>query len=291
MRFNEFFIEQGISPKPLPGYKGFKVANKIIWAPPNMNPDDMSAAIEADPTILDKAQPDLTTTKTTASVPTNLQNPMTQAKTSAERYLGRPLAGYEWDSLLRVANAEASHQPDEQAWVMAAVLNSVRKNNNTVYHEISKPNRMQSVTGTEKDPSASPNFSKAVNTPGLSQILSAAISTLPKVPKNIVHFTSNKEAAYKAGTNKGWLGKLLSILQGTKLRVNPPNIFATQVGDSVFSTDFTPEQLVDIRTKIATKTAPPTKTPSPVAKAPVAKAPVTKTPVKQVVPPKVGKKV
>lgn len=263
MRFKEFTTESTVpatlSAKPKPGYKGFKVAGKIVWAPATMSIPEITNAINADPSILKQAQQDLTQTATTTAVPPNLQSTMPKAKAIADSYLGRPLVNYEWDALLRVTNAEAGHNPDEQAWVMGAVLNSVRRNNNTVYHEISKPNRMQSVTGSATDASPSPNFSKALPPDGLSEILTAA-KKLPAVPKNVIHFTAADETLYSSskGTNKGWLTKLLTLLKGTQARVNPPNVFAKKVGQSIFATDFTPEDLNKIQLALASK--PVTKT-------------------------------
>lgn len=257
------------------------MAKKIVWAPAGTPADQIGSALEANPSILDKAQPDLTQTSTTTSVPTQLQSTMPQAKAIADSYLGRPLVNYEWDSLLRVTNAEADHTPDEQAWVMAAVLNSVRKNKNTVYHEISKANRMQSVTGSATDSSPSPNFSQSLGTNALSQIL-AAVKKLPSVPKNVIHFTSADETLYSAnkGTNKGWLSKLSTLLRGTQAKVNPPNVFATKVGKTIFATDFTPEDITRIQNVLAAKKpvakqgANSAVKPAPVsAKTPVAKSP------------------
>ena len=286
MRFKEFFIEEVVpavlSAKPKTGYKGFKVDNKIVWAPPGTTPEQINTALEADPSVLDTAQPDLTKTATTTAPPTKFQSSLANAKAVADSYLGRPLADYEWDSLLRVAYAEAAHNPDEQAWVMAAVLNSVRKNKNTVYHEISKENRMQSVTGAKGNRVASTNFSNALNQQGLAEILEA-FKKLPSVPKNVIHFTAADEKAYQAGTSTDWKTKLMTIYHGTKAKVNPPNIWGTIVGKSIFSTDFTNEDFLKIRTSLAAK-ATQTKLASKfVAKPAVKPAPVTKTPV---VPPK-----
>ena len=255
MRFKEFFIEATtpvVSATPKPGYLGYKVDNKVVWAHKSIPVSDINAAIEADPSVLDVAQPDFSRSGTTTNAPASLKTSLAQAKTVADNYLGRPLADYEWDSLLRVSYAEAAHNAEEQAWVMASVLNSVRMFNNTVYHEISKTNRMQSVTGPKGNRVASPNFTNAINQQGLSEIL-AAIKILPTVPKSIVHFTAADEKAYQQGTSTGWKTKLMTIYQGTKAKVNPPNIWGKIVGKSVFSTDFTDDDFLKIRTSLTAK--------------------------------------
>lgn len=308
MRFKDFYVEEVspavLSATPKPGYQGYKVNNKIIWAPKNISTDDLSAALEVDPSVLNTAQPDFTRSGTTTNAPANVQPALAQAKLVADTYLGRPLADYEWDSLLRVAYAEAAHNAEEQAWVMASVLNSVRLHKNTVYHEISTTNRMQSVTGKKGDRVASPHFTHAINQQGLQEIL-AAIKILPTVSKAIIHFTAAKDEAYQPGTSTGWKTKLMTIYHGTKARVNPPGIWGRIVGQSVFSTDFTDEDFINIRTKLtakATGTKPASKF---IAKAPVKpaapistpKAPTPKAPMPRAIPatkvstaPKVGKK-
>lgn len=296
MRFKEFCIEEVtpavLSATPKPGYKGYRVDNKVIWAPANYTPDQLSDLLNADPSVLNIAQPDLSRTGTTTNAPATLQSSLAQAKTVADSYLGRPLAEYEWDSLLRVSFAEAAHNADEQAWVMAAVLNSVRKNKNTVYHEISKENRMQSVTGAKGNRVASPNFSNALNAQGLAEILSA-IKKLPSVPKNIIHFTAADEKAYQQGTSTNWKQQLMTIYQGTKSKVNPPNLYAVIVGKSVFSTDFTKEDLTKIQTALAAKTTKTKIASKFIAKTPVKQAQKTPAPkpiAKGVVAPRVGRK-
>lgn len=300
MRFKEFCIEEVspavLSATPKPGYQGYKVDNKIIWAPKNIPAADLNTALSNDPSVLDTAQPDFTRSGTTTNAPANLQAPLAQAKATVDSYLGRPLADYEWDSLLRVSYAEAAHNSEEQAWVMAAVLNSVRLHKNTVYHEISTTNRMQSVTGAKGKRVASPNFTNAINQQGLSEIL-AAIKILPTVPKSIIHFTAADEKAYQQGTNTDWKTMLMTIYQGTKAKVNPPNIWGKIVGKSVFSTDFTREDFLNIRTKLtakATATKPVNKfiaktpvKPVPSASKPIATKPI---PTKVSAAPKVGKR-
>ena len=193
--------------------------------------------------------------KATANVPAKLQPVATEAKQQADAYLGRSLSDIEWDALVRLANAEAAHHTDEQAWVMAAVLNSVRKHKNTVYDEMLVKNRMQSVTGNKKDPAASPNFSNAPPTSALQSVLQAASTMLHNIPKSVMHFTSANEVLYSAekGTSSDWFKKLSTLYNATKAKLNPPGTFAVKVGGSIFATDFDPKQVLALIPKLGAK--------------------------------------
>ena len=190
-----------------------------------------------------------------AKVPEKLKEPMMAAKQQADQYLGRALTDVEWDALVRVANAEASHQPQEQAWVIASVLNSVRRYKNSVYDEIMKKNRMQSVTGSKVDPTASPNFTNTPPATELSSIFKAASSILPTIPKNVMHFTSANELLYakEKGTSNDWFKKLTLLYNATKNKSNPPGTFAVKVGGSIFATDFDPVQVLKLAQKPTVK--------------------------------------
>lgn len=339
MRFKEFFVETPVADAPPPAYvapavpgkpaaasslvpisavlgpktqrtlqKAFVVVDnetgsrKIVWGPKDATLNQVLASIDANPAILDKAHPDLSNT----GVASNTSPQLLQAKTIAETYLGRPLANSEFDPLLRVAYAEGSHRSDEQAWIIAAILNSVRRFKNSVYHEISKVNRIESVTGREVDPTASPNFSKPLTTKGLSEVLSA-FKILPSVPKDVMHFTAIDNKAYRPGTSTDWKHQLMTLHYGTLSKVNPPNIWGKIVGKSVFTSDFTPEIFRDIETKLvaksygsktantfAAKTAPakpaPTTSPIKSAKTTPAKPAPTVAITKPISSTKVGKR-
>jgi hypothetical protein len=173
-------------------------------------------------------------------IPPELQQNITQAKTAADSYLGRPLAEEEWDILLRLTNAESSSDPKEQAWIMGSVLNSVRTKKQSIYSAMTVKNRYQSATGNKKDPTASPNFTNPPPKGRLKSIASAATTLLPSVPKDIVHFTAANEKLYskEQGTSADWYIKLLKLLQDTKKKKNPPGIYAVQIGKTILSTDF-----------------------------------------------------
>ncbi len=134
------------------------------------------------------------------------------AKSAAEAYLGRTISDTEWSQLVAATFAEASRNQEEEAWVMAVMLNRTRTRflgAVTITDTLTKKNQFQSVTGTKADGyKPSSNY---LNGPGISQaesIYGAAINLLSKVPKNYLYFTSNNPAAYGAGTDITFLDKL-----------------------------------------------------------------------------------
>lgn len=132
------------------------------------------------------------------------------AKQSAERYLGAKLSDSDWNMLIRATSAEASGNTREQGWVMGTILNRVRsgKWGGTLQSVLYAKNQFQSVTGTRKNRSPSPNFTRQPSASRLQSILTAAIKVLPEVPHSILNFTAASRAAYGPGTNIGYLKKL-----------------------------------------------------------------------------------
>lgn len=311
MRFKEFVIEQPVAgqavppaapiqaEEPPPGHVLVRTpTGELVYVKQEFT--DGKGKLNPHGLELLQQQHQRLAMKATTGVPEKMKSEMVTAKQQADQYLGRNLSNVEWDALIRVANAEASHQKDEQAWVMASVLNSVRKYNNTVYDEILKKNRMQSVTGSKIDPSASPNFSNAPPTSELGAIFQAAISMLPKIPKTVMHFTSADELLYsqKKGTNSDWFKKLSTLYNATKAKINPPGTFAVKVGGSIFATDFDPTQINKLAQRPMPTATKPSATAKPAVKT-VPKAQVTQPAKAQpkpalrapVAPIKIGRKV
>jgi len=134
------------------------------------------------------------------------------AKAAAEAYLGRVMSDTEWSQLVSATFAEASRNQEEEAWVMAVILNRTRTRFSgalTITDTLTKKSQFQSVTGTKAD-GYKPSINY-LNGPGISQaesIYGAAINILSKVPKNYLYFTSNNPAAYGPGTDITFLDKL-----------------------------------------------------------------------------------
>jgi len=161
--------------------------------------------------------------KNTNFIGTNLE-----AKKISETYLGRTLTDQEWNQLVSATFAEASRNQEEEAWVMAVILNRTRTRFSgaiTITDTLTRKNQFQSVTGTKADGyKPSSNYLNGPNKTQADSIYGAVINFLSKVPKNYLYFTSNIAAAYGAGTDIGFLTKLKN-LPGSKI-----------IGQTVFAT-------------------------------------------------------
>jgi peptidoglycan hydrolase-like protein with peptidoglycan-binding domain len=190
----------------------------------------LNATLAANPAIASKiaqmpvaaAQPSTTQSKIPLSKASGAGSE--EARTSAEKFLGRKMSDQEWDYLLRATVAEASGNTSEQAHVMGVILNRVRsgKWGSTVESVLTARNQFQAVTGTRQNPGPSANFTNGPSGTRLTSILSAAVDILPEVPTNIMNFTAAKTAAYGPGTNIGFRDKM--IAQG-----------GTRIGDTIFA--------------------------------------------------------
>lgn len=127
----------------------------------------------------------------------------TSARNSAEKYLGRSMSDTEWDELIRATSAEsgAKSNLEEQARIMATILNRARDANETIPETLRKKNAFQAVTGTEKSPGPSKQFTEGPSDERKNDIMSAAENILPDVPKQQKHFAAADPNAYKEGTN------------------------------------------------------------------------------------------
>ena len=135
------------------------------------------------------------------------------AQTACEKFLGRKLESDEWNYLIRGIYAEATSNQKEIAFVAAVMLNRTRsgKWGNSVVSVLRAPNQFQSVTGTKADGhSASRNFTQGPGKGSLGNIYKALIDILPHAPTSIMRFTAANRSAYGAGTNVGYLDKLVA---------------------------------------------------------------------------------
>lgn len=134
-----------------------------------------------------------------------------EGKAIADKFLGREMDEKEWNYLLRATSAEASNNSEEQALVMAVILNRTRsgKWGNSVVSVLMAPNQFQAVTGTSADGHrASANFTRGPTPRQLASILAGIKQYLPSAPKDIQRFTAANPAAYGPGTNISYLHKL-----------------------------------------------------------------------------------
>lgn len=129
------------------------------------------------------------------------------ARAQAEEFLGRPLSDTEWNNLVAATVAESlPNSPEEQAAIMAVILNRVRSSQypNTVTEVLLQRNQFQAVTGTSANGNAP---SRQFTDPSRDQIASTVTGAnqyLGTMNKDWLNFTSNITEAYGAGTNIGF---------------------------------------------------------------------------------------
>ncbi len=135
---------------------------------------------------------------------------MQESRKIAEKFLGRQMDDKEWNYLLRATSAEASNNSEEQALVMAVILNRTRsgKWGDNVVSVLMAPNQFQAVTGTRFEPGPSKHFSRGPSQAQLVSIMRGIKEHLPDAPKDIQRFTAANPAAYGPGTNIAYLQQL-----------------------------------------------------------------------------------
>jgi lysophospholipase L1-like esterase len=135
---------------------------------------------------------------------------VSQARDSAEKYLGREMSDEEWTALMKVTAAEENNTK-AMAWVMAAILNRTNRGTwgSNVVSVVSAPYQFEPVTG----PKGNQKLLHTLPIPSgrkLNAILIGAKEVLPSVPHKIINFTSNIDAAYKGRASISYKDKLLA---------------------------------------------------------------------------------
>lgn len=205
-----------------PGYREFKLPNGNLTAVPQQLDDKQALALiqKKRPDLLGPVAQSMTPKKPVrVTIPADLpvlptvdQKLIASAKKTADTYLGRAMTPQEWDHLLRATYAESGHQPKEDAHIMGTILNRSRQGGfggANISNVLTSPNQFQSVTGKKGERSMATNFTQGPPTSqSLTLLLQDVVKNLPKVPKDIGYFVSNKEAAFTKGTNKAFAQKL-----------------------------------------------------------------------------------
>ena len=154
-----------------------------------------------------------------------------EAKASAEKYFGKAISDNEFSALIKATHAEAAGgkqaSQQEQAMIMASVLNRARTEKGGIMGALEKAGQFQSVTGTyNKDTKSwsgpSENYLKGPEKERLQSIEGAA-ALLSGVSKSQTDFTAANSKAYGPGTNIGYRDQMLK--EGGVI-----------VGDTVFRT-------------------------------------------------------
>lgn len=149
-----------------------------------------------------------------------------EAKASAEKYLGKAISDQEFSALIKATHAEAAggkqSNQQEQAMIMASVLNRARTDKGGIIGALNAKNQFQSVTGTANAPGPSEHYLKGPEKERL-QSIEGATKLLQNISTQQKNFTAASAAAYGPGTNIGYRNKMLA--EG-----------GTTVGGSVFQT-------------------------------------------------------
>lgn len=167
------------------------------------------------------------------------------ARSSAEKYLGRKMSDQEYTYLIRATTAESSTNKEEYGMVMGSILNRAKKQggDNSIIDVLQAKNQFQSVTGTSKnDHKPSAVFMKGPTEKQLQLINQAAVTVLPKVSHEQKDFSAASAAAYGEGTNIAWRDKVAA--QGG---VVGQSVFNTKLMDQpLYQPDITPTQPTQI---------------------------------------------
>ena len=137
-----------------------------------------------------------------------------EARAKAEGYYGKKMSDTEFSSLIKATHAEAGAgkkaSQEEQAMIMASVLNRARTDQGGIMGALTAKNQFQSVTGTAADGHrASNNYLQGPDKDRLRSI-EGATSYLDKISKEQKNFTAASSAAYGPGTNIGYRDKMLA---------------------------------------------------------------------------------
>jgi hypothetical protein len=137
-----------------------------------------------------------------------------EARRSAERYLGKPISDEEFSSLVKATHAEAAGgkkaSQQEQAMIMASILNRARDDKGGIMGALTAKNQFQSVTGTAANGHApSQNYLTGPQGERLKSI-EGATTLLDNISKQQKNFTAADSDAYGAGTNIGYRDKMLA---------------------------------------------------------------------------------
>jgi len=157
-----------------------------------------------------------------------------EAKASAEKYFGKAISDSEFSALIKATHAEAAGgkqaSQQEQAMIMASVLNRARTDKGGIMGALTAKNQFQSVTGTANEPGPSQNYLRGPEKERL-QSIEGATQLLQNISKEQKNFTAASAAAYGPGTNIGYRDKMLAgggtVIGGSVFQTAPMQPTAT----------------------------------------------------------------
>lgn len=165
---------------------------------------------------------------TIAPVPLQLGANSEAARAAASQFLGKPISDEDWNLLLRATAGESSGTPQEDANVMAVMLNRVRSSKfpNTVSGVLTAENQFEAVTGRAKNTEIFRN----PNAQRIARVTDNILSNLSAANNTWLNFTALNPAAYKNadGTaNKRGLAFRQSALNTPNRQIVGGTIFFT----------------------------------------------------------------
>ena len=160
-----------------------------------------------------------------------------QSRAQAEQYLGKKMSDAEFSALIKATHAESAAgkkaSQQEQAMIMASILNRARTDRGGIIGALEKKNAFQAVTGTEANRNQpSPEYLKGPAGERLKSIEGAA-ALLSGVSKSQKDFTAANSKAYGPGTNIGYRDQMLKeggvIVGDTVFRTAPTSGYKNQL--------------------------------------------------------------
>ena len=147
----------------------------------------------------------------------------------ANKYFGKAISDAEFSALIKATHAEAAGgkqaSQQEQAMIMASVLNRARTDQGGIMGALTAKNQFQSVTGTANAPGPSEHYLKGPEAERLKSI-EGATKLLENISLQQKNFTAASAAAYGPGTNIGYRDKMLAsggtVVGGSVFQTAPP---------------------------------------------------------------------
>jgi hypothetical protein len=163
-----------------------------------------------------------------------------EAKASAEKYLGKAISDDEFSALIKATHAEAAGgkqaSQQEQAMIMASVLNRARTDKGGIMGALTAKNAFQSVTGTANEPGPSQNYLKGPEKERL-QSIEGATQLLQNISQQQKNFTAANAAAYGPGTTIKYRDDMIkgggTVIGGSVFNTAPMQPTAPQVQASI----------------------------------------------------------
>ena len=167
------------------------------------------------------------------------------AKASAEKYFGKAISDSEFSALIKATHAEAAGgkqaSQQEQAMIMASVLNRARTEKGGIMGALEKAGQFQSVTGTYNKETKSwsgpsENYRQGPQGDRL-QSIEGATQLLQNISQEQKNFTAASAAAYGPGTNIKWRDDMIkgggTVIGGSVFNTAPMQPTAPQVQASI----------------------------------------------------------